>query len=143
MPFFFRSHFSVFLFSIFVLTLFLFMGRECFAQGGGVVEVLGVAQAQQELQGGGGAAGAGGEPAVAPPAALGEVKKTELKKKSDELLDGGGWWGPGGYFSPIKLAFYVLLFVVWVGMASWINADQERLRRENREVFNLVYLLLY
>ena len=65
-----------------------------------------------------------------------------LERVANTLLDNGGWWGPGGYFSPIKLSLYMLLFIIWIGMASWINADQERLRRENRETFNLVYLIL-
>ena len=66
-----------------------------------------------------------------------------LQKISEKLFSDGGWWGPGGYFSPIKLPLYILIFLIWVGCASWINADQERLKKENREVFNLVYLLLY
>jgi len=66
-----------------------------------------------------------------------------LQKISDELFEKGGWWGPGGYFSPIKLPIYMLIFVLWVATASWVNSDQERLNRENREKFNLIYLLLY
>ena len=67
-----------------------------------------------------------------------------LLKISEELFNNNkGWWGPGEYFNPIKLSLYILIFFIWVGSASWINADQERLRKENREVFNLFYLLLY
>ncbi|MDR0870337.1 MAG: Flp pilus assembly complex ATPase component TadA [Planctomycetaceae bacterium] len=54
-----------------------------------------------------------------------------------------GWWGPGGYFSPVKLPLYILIFVIWTGWASWMNADQERLNKQNRETMNAVYLVLY
>jgi len=78
-----------------------------------------------------------------PPAAKGDARMEKLKAVEKELLDvNGGWWGPGGYFSPIKLALYILLFLLWTAIASWTNADQERLRRENREMFNFVYFLL-
>jgi type II secretory ATPase GspE/PulE/Tfp pilus assembly ATPase PilB-like protein len=55
----------------------------------------------------------------------------------------GGWWGPGGYFSAIKLPLYIMIFLIWVASASWINTDQERQRKENRETFNFIYLILY
>lgn len=54
-----------------------------------------------------------------------------------------GWWGPGGYFSPIKLPLYILIFLCWAGWASWLNSDQERLHKENRETLNFVYFFLY
>ena len=139
MPFFSRCHFSIFLFFLFVLTLFPVAEQQCLAQ---LVDVTGAMAVQAELQGGGGGGGGGDDgqaPAVQPP---GGDKKAALQKISDDIFNKGGWWGPGGYFSPIKLALYIVLFVLWVGMASWINADQERLKRENRETFNLVYLLL-
>ena len=149
MSFFSRNSFSVFLFSLFVLFLFFLTGQKCSAQV--LVEQMGVMAVGAEMQGGGAgaAAGAGGG---------GEENEqwggggggnqgggggqAALQGISDRLFEGGGWWGPGGYFNPIKLALYILLFVIWVGIASWINADQERLRKENRETFNLVYLLL-
>ena len=116
-----RCNFSIFLIFLFVLTLSPFTGQVCFAQ-------------DEEEQ---------AAPAPPPPPKPEEVKKAALQTKSNELFDvNKGWWGPGGYFSPVKLALYTLLFIIWVGMASWINADQERLKRENRETFNLVYLLL-
>jgi type II secretory ATPase GspE/PulE/Tfp pilus assembly ATPase PilB-like protein len=54
-----------------------------------------------------------------------------------------GWWGPGGYISPIKLPLYILIFLIWTGCASWMNADQERLKKESRETLNLIYMVLY
>ena len=157
MPFFSRSKFSIFLFSLLVLALFLFSEQKCLSQ---LVEQMGVMAVQGEIQGGGARAaaqgaprGGGGDggsddgdnepPAPPPPPNPMEVKKGKLLTISNALFSGGGWWGPGGYFSPIKLGLYVLLFIVWTGMASWINADQERLKRENRETFNLVYFILY
>ncbi|GHT16916.1 hypothetical protein FACS1894189_1840 [Planctomycetales bacterium] len=59
------------------------------------------------------------------------------------LRDGYGWWGPGGYFSPTKLILYIILFLIWVGCASWANSDQERLKREGRKAFNLIYVCLF
>ena len=85
----------------------------------------------------------GGQAPPPPPKSAYELKKEKLAVISNDLFEKGGWWGPGGYFSPIKLGLYVLLFLVWLASASWINADQERLGRANRETFNLVYLLLY
>ena len=114
-------HFSVLLVPFFVFALLL-AEQNCFAQDDEGEEQ----QAEQQVQ--------------APPAVTPE---TRLKQISDNLFNNGGWWGPGGYFSPIKLPLYILIFLVWVGSASWVNADQERLRRENRENFNLFYLLLY
>ena len=108
-----RRRFLVFLFFLFVLVLCVLGSQECIAQGGG----------------------APGDPVA--------VKKAALQKISDELFKNGGWWGPGHYFSPIKLPLYIVLFLFWVGNASWVNADQERLSRANREMFNLIYLLLY
>ena len=152
MPYSLRSNLLTFLFVLCVLALFSFTRQECFAQV--LVEQLGVMQTQQALN----AQQAGNVQQVAPPpqgnrdddreaapraAAPPVDEKGKLQKISDDLFNNGGWWGPGGYFSPIKLPLYILIFLIWVGSASWINADQERLRRENREVFNLVYLLLY
>ncbi|MDR3233043.1 MAG: hypothetical protein LBT46_05180, partial [Planctomycetaceae bacterium] len=54
-----------------------------------------------------------------------------------------GWLGPGGYFSPIKLSLYIVIFIAWVGCASWTNCDQERLKKEGRESFNLFYVAVY
>jgi len=134
MSFFSRCNFSIFLFLLFALVLFPLMGQTCFAQAGlGILPPADMMAPQGE----------GGQmedfQAAAPQRVDG---KATLQRISNELFEGGGWWGPGGYFSPIKLPLYVLLFIIWVGMASWINADQERLRRDNRETFNLVYLLL-
>jgi len=148
MPHFSRSNFSVFLVFFFVLFLFFLTGQKCSAQV--LAEQMGVMAVQGELQaqGAGAAAGVagggGGEDGQwdAPAAPPGGGGQAALQRISNELFSGGGWWGPGWYFNPVKLLLYVLLFIVWVGMASWINADQERLRRENRETFNLVYLLL-
>ena len=142
---FFRSCFSVFLFVFFVLALFSLTGQKCFAQV--LVEQMAVQQIQANPMGvpvaGGDDQGGGGAPAAPPQPPPGVVKKEKLQRISTELFNSGGWGGPGSYFSPIKLALYVLVFFIWVATASWINADQERLRRENRETFNLVYLLLY
>ena len=139
---FFRSHFSVVLIFLFFVALFPLLEQVCFAQAG-LAETMGVANVAANPMGGGGGGNGMDAPAPPPPPKPDEVKKAALSKISNDLFAGGGWWGPGGYFSPIKLSLYVLLFVIWVGMASWINADQERLRRENRETFNLVYLILY
>ncbi|MCL2710074.1 MAG: Flp pilus assembly complex ATPase component TadA [Planctomycetaceae bacterium] len=137
---FFRSHFLVFPLVLFVLTLFSLTEQKSFAQ---LAEQMGVMAVQGEVQGGGGGGGGGGEaPAPPPPPNKGEAKKAALENISTALYKDGGWWGPGWYFDPIKLSLYIVLFILWVGMASWMNADQERLRRENRETFNLVYLLL-
>ncbi len=54
-----------------------------------------------------------------------------------------GWWGPGGYFSPIKLPLFILIFLFWTGTASWMNADIERLQRPGRETVNAGYLGLF
>jgi type II secretory ATPase GspE/PulE/Tfp pilus assembly ATPase PilB-like protein len=121
MSLFFRSNFSVFLFFLCVLALFSFGGLQCFAQ---------------DDEGGGG-------PAPPPAKSPAQVQKETLEKISTDLFNKGGWWGPGGYFSPIKLALYILIFLIWTASASWINADQERLKKENRETFNLVYFLMY
>jgi len=136
-----RSHCFVFPLCLLVLILVSLAEQKCFAQ---LVEQMGVMAVQGEIQGGGGGGGGGDgdAPAPPPPPNRGEAKKAALERISAALYRGGGWWGPGGYFSPIKLPLYILLFILWVGMASWLNADQERLRRENRETFNLVYLLL-
>ena len=99
---------------------------------------------QAELQGGGNQGGDNqGGVREAPQAPPPGDEKDKLQKISDDLFSNGGWWGEGGYFSPVKLLLYIAIFLIWVGSASWINADQERLRRENREMFNLTYLLLY
>jgi len=136
----FRSNFSIVLILLCLLTLFSFTGQECFAQIAPLI--VAPPDAMNPAPVGGNNEG-GGAPAALPVRSPEEIKKTELQTISDRLFDvKKGWWGPGGYFSPIKLALYTLLFIIWVGMASWINADQERLRRENRETFNLVYLLM-
>ncbi|GHT12156.1 hypothetical protein FACS1894170_06610 [Planctomycetales bacterium] len=67
-----------------------------------------------------------------------EQAKTIAKNIEDRLFQ-EGWLGPGGYFSPVKLPLYILLFISWVGCASWANSDQERLQKDGREVFNLFY----
>jgi type II secretory ATPase GspE/PulE/Tfp pilus assembly ATPase PilB-like protein len=73
-----------------------------------------------------------------------DFAKTKGKEISDYLWrEGCGWWGPGGYFSPTKLSLYIILFLTWVRCASWVNADQERLKREGREAFNMIYAALF
>ena len=131
---FFRCHFSVFLFFLCVLTLFSLAGQECFAQGG-----LAIVPLDQ------GAPPPAQAPAEAPQgqAPPDRGPQERLQSISDNLFANGGWWGPGGYFSPIKLPLYILMFIIWVGCASWINADQERQSRENRETFNLIFFLMY
>ena len=119
MSLFFRCHFSVFLFFLCILALFALADQKCYAQEDD------------------------GEQAPQVQAPRGETPKERLQKISDNLFNNGGWWGPGGYFSPIKLPLYILVFLIWVGSASWINADQERQRKENRETFNLIYFLMY
>ena len=64
-----------------------------------------------------------------------------VRNIGDILQD--GWWGPGGYFSPIKIALFILVFFCWTGCASWVNADQERLKKEGRETLNFVFLFLF
>jgi hypothetical protein len=146
MSLFYRSHFLVFLFFLYVGVLFSITGEECAAQLAGQ---LGAMQVADEIQGrnageGNGGEGEDGEQRQAPRAAAAQAdKKGKLQKISDDLFNNGGWWGPGGYFSPIKLPLYIIVFLIWLATASWINADQERLKKENREMFNLVYLLLY
>ena len=115
----FRKNFSIFIFFLCVLALFSLLGTECCAQEGE----------------------GGGRVAAPPPKPPDE--KDKLQKISDDLFKKGGWWGSGGYFSPIKLALYILIFLIWTASASWINSDQERLKKENRETFNLVYYLMY
>lgn len=141
-----RNRYLTFIFFLCVLTLLPFTGQVCFAQVGGLTEQMAVMGAQNQLQGGGAVQG-GANPLGAnqamPQAAPAKDEKAKLKDVSDQLFKNGGWWGPGGYFSPIKLALYILIFLIWAASASWINADQERLRKENREIFNLTYLLLY
>ena len=141
-PLFFVKNFSIFLFVLCVLLLFGSTGQECFAQV--LVEQLAVQGALQENNNQNNQAILQGGQQEAPQAApqRGDPK-AQLQKISDDLFNNKGWWGPGGYFSFIKLPLYIVIFLIWVGSASWINADQERLRKENREVFNLVYLLLY
>ena len=160
MPLYFRFPVSVFLFFLCAGVLFSLSSQRCHAQVG-LAEQGAVMGIQNNLAGNTPVpaappqvqpmppmpmmpimpGGMMGQPQPAAPKP--KTKKDLLKDKSDELFGNGGWWGPGGYFSPIKLPLYVLLFLIWVGCASWINADQERQQKENREVFNLVYLLLY
>lgn len=89
--------------------------------------------------------GAAPEPAAAeqkpePPKV--PTEKEKLKTISDEIMQ-EGWWGQSGYFSPVKLPLYMLIFILWTGSASWINADQERLKKLNRELFNIIYCGIY
>jgi len=136
MSLFFRFNFSVFLFCLCLSALFSFTGQECFAQAGaGLIAPSdpGVPVAAQ----------ADDTPAQAQQQQQGATPKDRLQAISDKLFNDGGWWGPGGYFSPIKLTLYILMFFVWVGCASWINADQERQGKENREMFNLIFFLMY
>ena len=143
MPLFLPSNFSVFLFFLCALVLFSASKQECHAQIGLAEQgaVMGIGMDMEA----GNAANAGRanpgqvERQVQEPQQ--QIAVPEPNAKKDILKE--GWWGPGGYFSLVKLPLYIIVFIVWVGCASWINADQERLRRENREVFNLVYLLLY
>jgi type II secretory ATPase GspE/PulE/Tfp pilus assembly ATPase PilB-like protein len=141
MSLFYRNNFLAIFSFLCILTLVSLTEQECRAQ---LVEQLGVMGAQAELQGGGnqGRQQVQQVPNV-PAAPARETDKDKLKKIFDDLFDKGGWWGPGGYFSPIKLSLYIVIFLIWTASASWINSDQERLRKENREVFNLVYFLLY
>jgi len=69
-----------------------------------------------------------------------QARGAQIEQAPKETLN---WWGTGWYFSAVKLPLYILVFLIWVASASWINADQERQRKENRETFNLVYLILY
>jgi len=144
MPFIFRYRFLVFLFFLCVLGLFSVSKQECRAQVGGLTELNAVMGAGAEMEAGGARNAAQANPGRAEQPAQEPQRQAAApapKPKKDILKD--GWWGPGGYFSMVKLPLYIIVFIIWVGCASWINADQERLRRENREMFNLVYLLLY
>ena len=139
MPFFLRTQFSIILFFLCAFALFSFAKQECFAQGAVGLVLAPPDTLQPDAQG-----GAPQEvPQAAPQAQPPKDEKEKLQRISDDLFSKGGWWGTGGYFSLIKLPLYIVIFLIWVGSASWINADQERLRKENREVFNLTYLLLY
>ena len=160
-----RNRFSAFLFLLFILIFFSASWQECHAQFS-LTEQSAVMGVQSNLMGNTGQGNpgqAGPPPGMMGPGMMGpgmmpgmmgpvmgqpaapkeETEEDKLKKISDELFKNGGWWGPGGYFSPIKLPLYILIFLIWAGSASWMNADQERLHKENREVLNLVYLLLY
>jgi type II secretory ATPase GspE/PulE/Tfp pilus assembly ATPase PilB-like protein len=66
------------------------------------------------------------------------VSKNYAEQIQNDLFN-EGWLGPGGYFSPVKLSLYILVFLAWVGCASWSNSDQERLKKTGRESFNLLY----
>ena len=140
-----RNRFSIFPFFLCVLGLFFLSQQECRAQIGGLTELNTVMGVGAEMEAGNAGRANPGQAAIqqeqVPQQQEPEPAPAPGQLKQDILKD--GWWGPGGYFSPVKLPLYLIVFVIWVGCASWINADQERLRRENREMFNLVYLLLY
>ncbi|MDR0608648.1 MAG: Flp pilus assembly complex ATPase component TadA [Planctomycetaceae bacterium] len=110
------------------------------APRGGAVGKLGEANAQRNAE----INNAAGESAEATPAADNAAdsgKPAPAQPRGDILKE--GWWGPGGYISPIKLPLYILVFLIWVGCASWLNSDQERLKKESREALNFLYLMLY
>ncbi|MDR2705772.1 MAG: Flp pilus assembly complex ATPase component TadA [Planctomycetaceae bacterium] len=110
---------------------------------GGAIGKIGEANAQRNAEINEAAAPAG-EPAAAPAAgdASGGNAAAPAQKSQGDILK-EGWWGPGGYISPIKLPLYILVFLIWVGCASWVNSDQERLKKESREALNFLYLMLY
>ena len=120
MPLFLRNPLLVFLLFLAAVLLTSCAHTECYAQDEG---------------------GNGAPQEAAPP----EIKKEKdhLQETSNKLLNNGGWWGPGRYLSAVKLPLYIALFLLWVATAGWVNADQERLHKEKRESFNLLYLLLY
>ncbi|MDR3182447.1 MAG: Flp pilus assembly complex ATPase component TadA, partial [Planctomycetaceae bacterium] len=85
--------------------------------------------------------------AAAQQAAAAQKKQQEQERAAAENIQitllRDGWLGPGDYFSAIKLPLYILLFLAWVGCASWANCDQERLKKEGQQQFNLFYTALY
>ncbi|MDR1965018.1 MAG: Flp pilus assembly complex ATPase component TadA, partial [Planctomycetaceae bacterium] len=107
---------------------------------GGAISKIGEANAQRnaELNA---AATPNEAPAGETPVA-GNVPAAPIQKSSVDILK-DGWWGPGGYISPIKLPLYILVFLIWVACAGWVNSDQERLKKESREALNFLYLMLY
>ncbi|MDR2115285.1 MAG: Flp pilus assembly complex ATPase component TadA [Planctomycetaceae bacterium] len=114
------------------------------APRGGAIGKIGEANAQRNAEINNAAAPAdapAGEPAGDKNVAGGNAGVAAQKSRTDILKD--GWWGPGGYISPIKLPLYIIVFLIWVGCASWMNADLERLKNENREALNFLYLMLY
>jgi len=132
-----RRIFVVFLFFLGVSAIFSVSRHECRAQVGGLTEINAVNTINANMEAGNAAnAGQAGQPKQNRP------QQAAAPKPEEDILK-TGWWGPGGYFSAIKLPLYIILFLIWVASASWINADQERQRKENRETFNLIYLILY
>jgi type II secretory ATPase GspE/PulE/Tfp pilus assembly ATPase PilB-like protein len=113
------------------------------APRGGAIGKLGDANAQHNAEINNAAAPAGASAETTPTAENvdGSNAAVPVRKPNDILKD--GWWGPGGYFSPIKLPLYIVVFLIWVGCASWLNSDQERLKKESRETLNFLYLILY
>jgi type II secretory ATPase GspE/PulE/Tfp pilus assembly ATPase PilB-like protein len=114
------------------------------APRGGAVGKLGEANAQRNAEINNAATPAGESSETTPAAgnAGGGNAAAPIKKSQGDILK-DGWWGPGGYFSPIKLPLYIVVFLIWVGCASWLNSDQERLKKESREALNFLYLMLY
>ncbi|MDR0337349.1 MAG: Flp pilus assembly complex ATPase component TadA [Planctomycetaceae bacterium] len=113
------------------------------AQRGGAINRLGEANAQRnaEINAATNDVNNGEIPATENVAANNNAAGAAKNSRGDILQD--GWWGPGGYISPIKLLLYIIVFLIWVGCASWLNSDQERLKKESREALNLLYVMLY
>ncbi|MDR0704113.1 MAG: Flp pilus assembly complex ATPase component TadA [Planctomycetaceae bacterium] len=114
------------------------------APRGGTIQKIGEANAQRNAELNNAATPAAGENVPAGNAPAENIAGGNAAipvQKSDILKD--GWWGPGGYISSIKLPLYIFVFFIWVGCASWMNSDQERLKKESRETLNFLYLILY
>ncbi len=134
--------FSIFNFQL-LLTFFL-MAAPASAQ---LADTLGAMSVAQEMEGN--AAQTATQEAPKPEAkpADGDTGQTTSATKpaaggAGDILK-NGWGGAGGDFSPIKLPLYIVLFLIWTATASWMNSDQERLKKEGREVLNAVYLGLF
>ncbi|MDR1270777.1 MAG: Flp pilus assembly complex ATPase component TadA [Planctomycetaceae bacterium] len=112
------------------------------APRGGAVGKLGEAAAQRNAEINNAAAPAGEAPVAENDAVAGGNAAVPVQKTRGDILK-DGWWGPGGYISLIKLPLYIFVFLIWVGCASWMNSDQERLKKESREALNFLYLMLY
>ncbi|MDR2755542.1 MAG: Flp pilus assembly complex ATPase component TadA, partial [Planctomycetaceae bacterium] len=114
-------------------------------QSGGAIRKIGEANAQRNAELDNAAAPAGepvAENAPAGNAPSGNAAGGNAAASVQDILK-EGWWGSGGYISPIKLPLYIFIFLIWVGCASWLNSDQERLKKESREALNFLYLMLY
>ncbi|MDR2440735.1 MAG: Flp pilus assembly complex ATPase component TadA [Planctomycetaceae bacterium] len=116
------------------------------APRGGAIQKISEANAQRNAELNNAATPADGENAPAGNASAENIAggnaAVPVQKSSGDILK-DGWWGPGSYISPIKLPIYIFIFLIWVGCASWMNSDQERLKKESREALNFLYLMLY